>query len=57
LDRDTVLFVGFSRDAGPATFCARSGRGAYERVAVSESLTMYRVLIPVRSTGAKEPGA
>jgi len=59
IDTDTALFVGFSRDPGPARVCTRTGDSRYEPVHVLESVTMYRILIPLerspRSVPHQEP--
>ena len=48
IDANTALFIGFARDEGPVTLCARrSGANSYRRVRPREALTMYRVLIPL----------
>ncbi len=49
LDADTALFIGFARNEGPVTLCARnSGADSYRRVSPRDALTMYRVLIPLQ---------
>jgi len=49
VDTRTALFIGLARDQGPVTLCSRgNGDEEYRRVAPSEALTMYRVLIPLR---------
>ena len=47
LDKGTALLVAFARDPGPMSLCVRRGGAAYRRVEPTESLTMYRILIPV----------
>jgi hypothetical protein len=49
LDADTALFIGFAREEGPVTLCARNtGAESYRRVSPRDALTMYRVLIPLQ---------
>lgn len=46
-----ALFVGFSEDPGPLRLCKRkpgSGPDAWKPIQPSESVVMYRVLVPVR---------
>lgn len=49
LDRNTALFIGFARHPGPVNLCTKTGGGDYERIEPSETLTMYRILIPLES--------
>ncbi len=47
LTRDSAVFVGFSRTAGPARLCVGSG-GKYAPVEPQWAATVYRFVIPVR---------
>ncbi|NOT02951.1 MAG: hypothetical protein HOP29_20325 [Phycisphaerales bacterium] len=54
VDTRTALFIGFTKDAGPASLCVRDdGDEVYRRVAPSSAITIYRVLIPI---GAADSG-
>ena len=49
LDTETALFIGFARSEGPVTLCTRvSGDDDYRRISPSNSLTMYRIRIPLQ---------
>jgi hypothetical protein len=52
LDRDHAMFVAFSRTPGPASLCTKSG-GPYTRLVPTESLTLYRAMIPIGSNDSK----
>jgi len=53
--RDTALFVGFGEDAGPARLCWRRNGSTREFRAIEPSVsrTMYRISIPVKTTGGQ----
>ena len=48
LRKDTVVLIGFARDAGPVKLCVRRGSRDYRPVTPSQAWTMYRVVIPLR---------
>jgi len=51
ITKDTALLVGFSDSAGPARLCYRpaGSRRSFRAIRPSASLTMYRVLIPIKT--------
>lgn len=51
ITRDTALLVGFSDSSGPARLCYRpaGSRRSFRAIRPSASLTMYRILIPIRA--------